>query len=582
MAETMSASFTSSSAKSGSGSAKSTGSTAGPNGPAGSRKDPFWVGVCARTQQSLQQHPILWLIGGLLLIRAAFIWCSPLDLIADESYYWDWSRRLDYGYYSKPPMIAWINWVSTSVLGSHEFAVRLPAALLGTLGLLWVFHLGATLFSYRVGLFSVVLLALTPGQTAMSFLMTIDAPFLFCWVAALYCFWQMTAEAKPEWRWCVLTACWLGLGILSKQTMLAFYPLTGLYLLTSAQRRALLKSPRLWGTAIAGLLFLLPVVFWNYRNDWITMQHTASHFQHASVTWLMQLTRFAEFLAGQVGVVSPVLWVAVMWSLIVAGRQYFKLSDAEKYLFCFSGVPLLGVILLSATRRLEPNWPAAFYPAGVILTTAILLGRSTVVDAFRNRNLQLKRAWQVGLVCTLLTYAAITVVPASPLAGSVVDITYRLRGWKELARQFEQVQKSQRGHYGSRPVIVATAGRDITSALAFYLPDQPRVSFWSSDFSGVNCQYDLWARPELREHADVLVVAVPEAPFPPSLQSGADRWEVVGQMSVDMGQDRKREYQVYRAWRSPQELAQLRKNATPQSRAAQTAWQKPATNSQIQ
>nr|AIA94421.1 CAZy families GT83 protein [uncultured Maricaulis sp.] len=90
--------------------------------------------LAARLRGSLAIHPVFWIITGILLLRCLFILLSPLDLIADESYYWDWSRRLDYGYYSKPPMIAWINWVSTSLLGSHEFAVRFPAALLGLSG----------------------------------------------------------------------------------------------------------------------------------------------------------------------------------------------------------------------------------------------------------------------------------------------------------------------------------------------------------------------------------------------------------------------------------------------------------------
>ena len=32
----------------------------------------------------------------------------PLDLSGDEAYYWDWGRNLDWGYYSKPPGIAWL------------------------------------------------------------------------------------------------------------------------------------------------------------------------------------------------------------------------------------------------------------------------------------------------------------------------------------------------------------------------------------------------------------------------------------------------------------------------------------------
>ena len=506
------------------------------------------VSTGTRLRQSLTEYPLWWFLGVLFVVRLAFIVLSPVDLIADESYYWDWSRRLDYGYYSKPPMIAWINWLSRSVFGANEFAVRIPAALFGTLGLIWIFKLGARLFAFRVGLFAVILLALTPGQAAMSFVMTIDAPFLFFWAAALYSFWMMTSERKPRLSLCGLTALWLGLGLLSKQTMLGFFPLGGLFLLITPSRRHLCLSPRVWGTAILGLMFLLPVLYWNYQHDWITFEHTASHFQDVSVSLSTRLARFGEFILGQVGVVSPVLWFAVMATLYAGFRQFPKLNDAERYLLCFSGVPLAGIILLSATRRLEPNWPAACYPAGVVLTTAVLLGRATLTDLFRDRTAVLKRAWQTGLVFSLATYAAITIVPVSPLAGSPVDITARLRGWKELAVRFDKLQKERINPDSShKPVIISTAGRDITSALAFYLPGQPMIPFWSQDDAGVQCQYDLWDRPDPAQNPEAIVIAEVDPKLPESLKQCYSRWDSLGTISVKLGGTRKREYEVFRA-----------------------------------
>jgi len=488
-------------------------------------------------------NPVASLIGLLLLIRCGFILASPLDLIADESYYWDWSRRLDYGYYSKPPMIAWINWLSTSLLGPSEFAVRLPAALLGTFGLLWIYYLGRQMFDAKTGLLAAGLLALTPGQTALSFLMTIDAPFLFCWVAALYCFWQMLQHERPPLYWCGWTMLFLGLGLLSKQTMLGFFPLTGLFLLVTPEKRRFLWSGRLWGTAVASLLFLLPVVYWNYQHDWITLQHTASHFQDGTVSYWKQFVRFAEFFVGQVGVVSPVLWGVVFVTLLAAFRRFPQLTPAERYLLCFSGVPLIAIFCLSATRRLEPNWPAACYPAGVVLACAVLLGRSSLVNVFRRPGHQLKWSWRIGFAGSALTYAAITIVPASPLAGTPIDITCRLRGWRDLAHQFEAIQE-QNAVDGKYPLIISTGGRDITSALAFYLPQNPLVPFWSRHESIVNCQYDLWERPDVAAHAEVLVVANEGLPLPASLENTGVEWQSVGNLHVSLGNGRSRSYRV--------------------------------------
>ena len=43
---------------------------------------------------------------GLLALRLAAVLLSPLELYADEAQYWRWGQSLDWGYYSKPPLIA--------------------------------------------------------------------------------------------------------------------------------------------------------------------------------------------------------------------------------------------------------------------------------------------------------------------------------------------------------------------------------------------------------------------------------------------------------------------------------------------
>src|SRR4051794_10819862 len=59
----------------------------------------------------------------------------PLDLAPDEAHYWQWSRHLDWSYYSKGPLVAWLirascevfGGLSESLVGSPMLAVRLPA-----------------------------------------------------------------------------------------------------------------------------------------------------------------------------------------------------------------------------------------------------------------------------------------------------------------------------------------------------------------------------------------------------------------------------------------------------------------------
>src|ERR1700712_3150606 len=77
---------------------------------------------------------------------------SMFDLVGDESYYWDWGRHLDWGYFSKPPMIGWLMGVVGRVSGDTEWGVRLASLLLGSISLWLLYRLTDTLFGPRTGL----------------------------------------------------------------------------------------------------------------------------------------------------------------------------------------------------------------------------------------------------------------------------------------------------------------------------------------------------------------------------------------------------------------------------------------------
>src|SRR5215211_8099456 len=56
----------------------------------------------------------------------------PIDLSGDEAQYWDWSRQLDWSYYSKGPLVAYIIRASCWVFGQDTMpAVRFPAVAFG-------------------------------------------------------------------------------------------------------------------------------------------------------------------------------------------------------------------------------------------------------------------------------------------------------------------------------------------------------------------------------------------------------------------------------------------------------------------
>ena len=79
---------------------------------------------------STERKAFLWLLGAWTLANAAFVLLTPFCLVGDEAQYWDWSRRPALGYYSKPPLIAYIVAGFVAVGGNKEWVVRSGAVAL--------------------------------------------------------------------------------------------------------------------------------------------------------------------------------------------------------------------------------------------------------------------------------------------------------------------------------------------------------------------------------------------------------------------------------------------------------------------
>src|SRR5882757_5518437 len=55
---------------------------------------------------------------------------SNAELFFDEAQYWAWGQEPAFGYYTKPPLIAWIIGATTSLCGDTPLCVRLPSPLM--------------------------------------------------------------------------------------------------------------------------------------------------------------------------------------------------------------------------------------------------------------------------------------------------------------------------------------------------------------------------------------------------------------------------------------------------------------------
>ena len=61
-------------------------------------------------------------LGLLLAVRLVALKFNATDLFFDEAQYWSWSLEPAFGYYSKPPLIAWVIGAATAVCGRANSA----------------------------------------------------------------------------------------------------------------------------------------------------------------------------------------------------------------------------------------------------------------------------------------------------------------------------------------------------------------------------------------------------------------------------------------------------------------------------
>ncbi|HEX4096679.1 MAG TPA: glycosyltransferase family 39 protein, partial [Caulobacteraceae bacterium] len=112
------------------------------------------------------------------MARLAVLFATPVELYPDEAQYWLWSRSLDWGYVSKPPLIAWIIRLTTAIGGDGEAWVRLAAPLVHAGAMLVLYPVGKRLYGPAVGLLGAVLYGLMPAVQVSALFIATDAPMM--------------------------------------------------------------------------------------------------------------------------------------------------------------------------------------------------------------------------------------------------------------------------------------------------------------------------------------------------------------------------------------------------------------------
>lgn len=356
-----------------------------------------------------------------------------LELFFDEAYYFGWAQSLEWGYYSKPPMVGWLIWLTTHIGGDAEPWVRAASTVLYPLTAWVVFLTGRRLFDARAGFWAALAFITLPMVSFGAWLITTDAALLFFWGLALYAL--VRALAGNLWRHWLLLGLALGLGGLSKYSMV-FFAVGGLALLAmDRDARRQLANPRLYAAIALAALVFAPNLWWNAQHQFVSVQHTAEISQLDRD--LLHPDKLAEFLVAQFGVMGPILFAALLWIALRHGRAL--LNDARLRPAAAFSLPVLGAFLvLALLSRAFANWGAMAYVAGCLLVAGWLAKRERL-------------AWlKAGIALNLL--GAVFLYHYHAFMGAAgVDLTRktdpyaRITGWRGFGAQAQGFLMAQPG-----------------------------------------------------------------------------------------------------------------------------------------
>lgn len=423
------------------------------------------------------------------LLMLLFIWAGPIGLGPDEAQYWTWSQELDWGYYSKPPAIAWEIWLGTSVFGNNEVGVRFGAVVLAVLLPFAVYLLGKRATgSDEIGFWAAVGLALSPLGMLSSIFAITDTGMALFWVVAC---WEIIRRTPPRY---LMVGFWIACGALFKWPIFALWPLIGVMIYLRPE----MKSKGFFGGVAVSLLGLLPSLYWNWSHDWATVRHVFATIVgqqlHGGTASIANQGNFFDFLGAQALLMSPVLFVLFCAGCWIALKEWKKLRLEIQFVL-LATLGILGICLTMALfKKMQGNWASYVYGGAFVMAAWFCRSRS--------------RLWYiVGVAVALVLSVMVLIVPWLQENGGPIPYKWspfkHNVGWKQLENSLSEVG------YNPDEMILFGDKYQMTSILSFYSPGQKRAYFLNLRGARKN-QFNYW--PGMQTGENGLFVQVENGP----------------------------------------------------------------------
>lgn len=374
------------------------------------------------------------------VLRGFLAWFSELGY--DEVYYWTYAKYPDLSHFDHPPMVGWvIRFFSLDLLLQHEFFLRLGAVVTGTVNTWLIFRIGRLIKNDLTGLYAALMYTASFYASVVCGLFILpDAPQSLVWLLTLLFLLKALPDRDllKESRWFMLFAgITTGLALLSKYH--AAFLIAGTFAYILFHNRRWFSAKETWFAFITALLIFLPVLVWNYRNDFVSFA-----FHQGRMIPKKELGFTPEFflleLLGEIGYNNPVNFVLVIASFIAIGKGSRFLPTGYRNLILWLHLPMLVVFLgISLFRPTLPHWTGPAYIG------FFLLGAAWLDERLREKKKE--RLIPYSLRAALAIYAGVLVIATGQVNYGwfniaklgITDISLDMYGWRQVGEKVPPV-----------------------------------------------------------------------------------------------------------------------------------------------
>jgi 4-amino-4-deoxy-L-arabinose transferase-like glycosyltransferase len=387
--------------------------------------------------QSIYSKRLFYLL--LFIVLFKILIAGLIELGNDEVYYYTYALQPDWNHFDHPPMVGvLIRFTTLNLYWLNEVSMRLGAILGCAVSSWFIFLTGRSIGSERTGWYAALIYncSVYTGIIAGLFILP-DSPQMPLWTASLYLMSRIVfkEEDKKTVLW-LLLGLMIGLASLSKVHGLYLWAGFGLFILM--KRTKWLLNWRLYAGVIITAVCIIPIVYWNIQNNFITYKFHSERVTHHNIQW----DSLMREILGEFAYQNPVVFILLIGSLIYLIRNKKIVSSlANIWLLCMS-IPMIllfwGVALFNPTL---PHWSGpAYIPLFIIAAGYLESGTQKAYPSF------IKIAG--GFVISLLIFATAFVRLAPFNIGSQKAEnfgeycpTLDLSGWNNFSDAFAKLEK---------------------------------------------------------------------------------------------------------------------------------------------